>query len=130
MPDTAFTLREVAPATPLRVEVVSDIKRFAALRAEWSDLLCASAASCPFLTWEWLHTWWTHLGGARTLNLLTVRSGDQLMGLAPLSFVRGSLPWQSRLEFLGTGFAGSDYLDVIARRPFEAACVGSITEWL
>src|SRR5262249_59224281 len=29
----------------------------------------------------------------------------------------------SKLEFLGTGFAGSDYLDLIVRRGFEAECV-------
>ena len=36
---------------------------------------------------------------------------------------RDALPWLSRLEFLGTGYAGSDYLDLIVRRGHELEVV-------
>ena len=60
------------------VEKIEDPAAFAGLREEWSDLLEASASNCLFLTWEWLYTWWEHLGGGRRLCLLTVRRGGQL----------------------------------------------------
>jgi CelD/BcsL family acetyltransferase involved in cellulose biosynthesis len=113
-------LREGAIVGSARVELIDDLAGFTALRSEWNGLLAESAANGPFLSWEWLHAWWTHLRGGRALRLLTVRDGGELIGVAPLALVRGPLPWLSRLEFLGTGYAGSDYLDVIVRRDREA----------
>jgi CelD/BcsL family acetyltransferase involved in cellulose biosynthesis len=114
----------------MKVEIIDDIQRFAELRLEWNELLAASRADCPFLTWEWLYTWWTHLRGSRRLQLITVRDGDELIALAPLAVSRAPVPWLSTLEFLGTGYAGSDYLDVIARRDRETEGVHSIAETL
>jgi CelD/BcsL family acetyltransferase involved in cellulose biosynthesis len=117
-------------AESIRVEVVDDLSRFTEVRPEWNALLRASAADCPFLTWEWLHAWWTHLRGARNLRVLAVRAGDELIGLAPLSVSRRGLPWLSKLEFLGTGYAGSDYLDLIVRPGFETECVRALARSL
>lgn len=102
--------------TSLVVECIQDADRFAAMRAEWNELLSESDASNPFLTWEWMHTWWTHLADGSALRLMAVRDGGQLIALAPLRAVNATLPWFARLEFLGTGHAGSDYLDIIVRR--------------
>jgi CelD/BcsL family acetyltransferase involved in cellulose biosynthesis len=113
------------------VDVIVDAGGFAALGAEWSELLHDSQSNNPFLTWEWLHVWWTHLAGSRALRLVTLRTGDgQLIGIAPLCESRTRLPWLAHLEFLGTGWAGSDYLDVIARRGHERACANALSEWL
>ncbi len=100
------------------VSIVDDPRTFSQSRAEWNELLSASAANSPFLTWEWLHPWWTHLAGASRLRLVTLRSEQTLLAVAPLRVSRGHLPFQ-QLEFLGTGYAGSDYLDVIVRRGVE-----------
>ena len=53
------------------------------------------------------------------LHIVLVWDGDELVGIAPLARTRTTLPWLSRFEFLGTGFAGSDYLDIIVRRDRE-----------
>ena len=106
----------------LTVERVSDVDAFEALRQEWDELLAASDSCCVFLTWEWLYTWWKHLAEDRKLCILAVRRGSELMALAPLalrprSLTRGCpLPV---LEFLGSGFVGSDYLDFIVRKGAE-----------
>ena len=123
-------LREVATAVPVRVAVVSDAAGFAALRPEWNDLLANSAANGPFLTWEWLHSWWAHLRGRRALRILTVRDGQELIAIAPFALGSARVPWLSHLEFLGTGYAGSDYLDVIVRRDREAEGVEAIGTWI
>lgn len=114
----------------MRLELIDDLQRFAALRPEWRELLSASRADCPFLTWEWLHAWWTHLRETRRLRLLAVWDGDELLALAPLAVSRARLPWLPTLEFLGTGYAGSDYLDLIARRDCEAESVEAIARFL
>jgi CelD/BcsL family acetyltransferase involved in cellulose biosynthesis len=113
---------------PLRVEWIADAAAFAALRDQWDDLLRASLADCVFLTWEWLFPWWQQLGGDRALQILLVWAGNELVGAAPLTRSRTTLPWLSRLEFLGTGFAGSDYLDVIVRSDREADAMHAIAD--
>ena len=98
------------------VNIITDVERFTALTLEWNELLRDSAADCPFLTAEWLQAWWTHIAGARALHIITVRDDNrQLIAIAPLMVVEGPLGLFRRLEFLGTGYAGSDYLDVIVR---------------
>jgi CelD/BcsL family acetyltransferase involved in cellulose biosynthesis len=115
------------------VEVIEDAERFAALREEWTELLQSSASNCLFLTWEWLYTWWKHLGGGKRLSLLAVRSGDRLIALAPLALSRSRIPALSplrRLEFLGTGSIGSDYLDVVVRGGWESEALEALAEHL
>src|SRR6186713_2260045 len=103
MPATELMQPEMAATAIPRVVVVDDMRGFGDLRADWQALLQASEADSPFLTWEWLHAWWTHLREVRGLQLLTVRASDRLIGIAPLSISRGRLPWLSQLEFVGTG---------------------------
>lgn len=99
----------------MTIELIDNTARFGALHAQWNELLAASSAESPFLTWEWMHAWWTHVGGPRRLAIVAVREGDQLIAVAPLCASRGRLPFLWRWEFMGTGFAGSDYLDAIVR---------------
>jgi CelD/BcsL family acetyltransferase involved in cellulose biosynthesis len=109
---------------------IQDAETFASLRDEWSDLLRSSAGRNPFLTWEWLYAWWTHFARTDGLRLIAVRSGSELIAMAPLRLINAPLDWFSRLEFLGTGDAGSDYLDVIVRRGREDDAVGALAEFL
>jgi CelD/BcsL family acetyltransferase involved in cellulose biosynthesis len=119
--------------TALRVDLVDQPEAFAALESEWRDLLADSAGDTMFLTWEWMHTWWTHLGRSHRLAVMTVRRGERLMGLAPFAVRRwrpGSLDLLPRLEFLGSGDVGSDYLDVIVRRGAEAPVMHALADAL
>jgi CelD/BcsL family acetyltransferase involved in cellulose biosynthesis len=104
------------------IEIIDDLAGFARLRAEWTELLRASDADCLFLTWEWLYTWWYHLAGRRRLHIVVLRSGGDLLAIAPVAVrdhrVASLLPLPT-LQFLGTGAVGSDYLDVIVRRGAE-----------
>jgi len=112
-----------------RIEKITDEPGFHALREEWTELLASSSSDCVFLTWEWLHTWWKHLGAGRRLDLISVRQGEALIGLAPLLV---QPPRPSRLvpcrtrQFLGTGSVGSDYLDVIVRRGRESEALDAL----
>ena len=105
------------------IDRIDDPARFQALNAEWDELLKASSADSPFLTWEWLWSWWKHLAADGTLHILAFRDRDRLVAIAPLMSrtlrVAGLAPVRV-LEFLGTGSVGSDYLDLIVRRGQEA----------
>jgi len=95
---------------------------FAAMRAEWSELMGSSDAGV-FNSWEWLYPWYTRLGGGRALHILEARDGEgNLLGLMPLCMERRRVMGQTlrRLAFLGETEVGSDYLDVVARRGCEA----------
>ena len=122
-------LDRLQPGT-LAASVIDHIDRFGELRTEWTDLLESSNSNNPFLTWEWLYAWWKHLSGRRTLQILTVRAeGYRLVGVAPVCASRERWPGLSRLEFMGTGWAGSDYLDLIARRGYERDAVAAFAGW-
>jgi len=118
---------------PWVVERIADRDGFAALRADWDGLLEGSASDGFFLTWEWLYTWWKHLGGDRRLALLAVRCGGELVAVAPLALGRSRewrpLPLRS-LQLLGTGQVGSDYLDLIARAGAERPAAGALADYL
>src|SRR5262245_6597448 len=115
----------------LSVETVTDPRRFSALREEWTELLADSPGANPFLSWEWLHSWWAHLGAPCELRLMLVRRGLDLVAIAPLALRPGraarlrTLPFDA-LEFLGTGKVGSDYLDVIVRRGEAATALPAL----
>ncbi|HZW88182.1 MAG TPA: GNAT family N-acetyltransferase [Myxococcaceae bacterium] len=108
-----------------------DAGRFASMGEEWNALLADSDADSVFLTWEWLHTWWRHLGGRHRLRILAVRDGGELVAVAPLARaplqLDRFLPFPS-LRWLGTGAVGSDYLDLVIRRGWEDAAVAVLAD--
>lgn len=108
--------------------VIDSAWGFTALRPEWNSLLRASGAASPFLTWEWLHTWWRHLSGSSALRMLAVRAGSELVAVAPFRMTTGTAYLPS-LEMLGTGDAGSDYLDIIVRSGWEAEALAAIEQF-
>jgi CelD/BcsL family acetyltransferase involved in cellulose biosynthesis len=114
----------------VNVELIENADRFAAMQAEWNELLASSAAESPFLTWEWLNAWWTHLGAGRRLAIVAVRDGARLVALAPLCASRGRMPLLWHYELMGTGFAGSDYLDAIVRQGCEAEVLAALARFL
>ena len=100
-----------------------------ALRSEWDALLERTPSAEVFRSFEWLRTWWEVFGAEehRSLLVITVRRGGELVGLAPLLLhpVKGLGPARvRRLEFMGTGEdeadeVCSDFLDVIAAPGLE-----------
>ena len=99
--------------------IITDEQQFYALRHEWNALLDASNSRTVFLKWEWMQAWWNHLRGGAALHVITVRSNGRLIGIAPLVLRPGRVAVPARLEFLGAGRAGADYLDLIVHRDHE-----------
>ena len=117
----------------MKIQWIESTGGFDNLREEWDQLLADSASDCVFLTWEWLRTWWSHLAERRQLRIVVVRSGGELVALAPLAVRPGSVtrlfPFRV-VEFLGSGTVGSDYLDLIIRRGAEAEALDALSRAL
>jgi CelD/BcsL family acetyltransferase involved in cellulose biosynthesis len=123
----------------MQVQQVENADEFDRLRGEWNALLEESAANGVFLTFEWLRTWWKHLAGGRKLSMVALRNdsndgndGNNLVGLAPLAIRPAGLqrlfPFRCS-EFLGSGTAGSDYLDLIVQKTSEDEVVEALVKY-
>jgi CelD/BcsL family acetyltransferase involved in cellulose biosynthesis len=99
------------------ISIVEDAQVFATLEQEWNDLYHDSQLVTPFQSWAWLYSWWEAYGKRYALQLIIVRNGEgHLIGILPLML--GRRRGLRRLLFVGTG--ASDYLDVLARKGWEA----------
>jgi len=130
---TASTSKTAGRPLPCAIERIAEAEGFRRLRDEWDDLLSKSPSDSLFLTWEWMFTWWKHLGGRRRLSILAVRSAGELIAIAPLALRPpdfGRLAPFPSLEFLGTGLAGSDYLDLIVRAGREQDALPALADFL
>ncbi len=115
------------------VRVVDSLEEMAGLGPAWDSLLGESRSDTIFLTWEWLYTWCEcFLGAERQPFVLTVFDRGELVGVAPWC-IRTRRRWGMRvrrIEFLGGPEAGSDYLDVFARRGQERDVARAIYDHL
>ncbi|MFW5713585.1 MAG: GNAT family N-acetyltransferase [Brevefilum sp.] len=83
---------------------------------DWNHLLQNSASHVPFLTFDYLRTWWETRGGGEwpqdsQLVLTAAFDGESLMGVAPLFHTENILGTPA-LMFVGA-FEVSDFLDFI-----------------
>jgi CelD/BcsL family acetyltransferase involved in cellulose biosynthesis len=117
----------------LEVSVVSREEELAGLRERWEALLNAAREASPFLSWEWMTCWWQAYGQGKTLLLLLVSRGGELVGLAPLyseSVSRYGLFRYRVVRFLGDGSNDSDYLDLLSRSGEEQAVAEAVADFL
>ena len=68
----------------IAVDVIHDYATFVNLEAKWNETVDRAGLTHPFLRHEWLRTWWDSFGEGRTLNIIVVRAGNRILGLAPL----------------------------------------------
>lgn len=107
--------------------IYRDESGFAALRAQWNELLSRSRFDALFLTWEWQTTWWRCLGQGE-LWLLAWRDGQDLVGIAPL-FCHRDAGGAARLSIVGC-IEVSDTLDLIIAAGYEEQVYLAFLDWL
>lgn len=92
---TGIELRQVrqpAPSeTELTVETVADFQSFVELEPAWNALLNRAGVEHPFLTHEWVRTWWECFGAGKRLHVLIARRGREVVGLAPMMVSAGRM---------------------------------------
>jgi CelD/BcsL family acetyltransferase involved in cellulose biosynthesis len=71
---------------------VEEVRDFPGLIPKWERLFSLCASPTPFLTWQWVSTWWKCFGKAEKPLLLTLGNGnDGLRAIAPLYVESGKL---------------------------------------
>ena len=93
------------------------------VRAEWIGLLEGCAEQIPFVTPAWQQLWLQHFQGEKQLQVLTVRDGERLIGVAPM------LRHGTDAEFVGH-YSICDYLDAVITPGFERAVILSVLKQL
>lgn len=128
--DSATAMHPAASAVPgerpggapeLSVEMVSDYRSFRELEPVWNRLVEEAGIDHPFLTYEWVLSWWECFGGGKTLHVFVVRAGSEAIAIAPLMLSRTRMyGFPVRLmEFLANVY--TERFDfIIARRPADA----------
>ena len=69
----------------LTVRETSDLRELAADRPLWDSLLARTPRASFFHTLAWLESYWRHFGQRQKLRLLSVWSGEELVGILPLA---------------------------------------------
>lgn len=113
----------------LMTEVIRDSDALDSLATEWRTFCERATCQVPFLTPEWMLTWWKRWGGVNQLFVVTVRNrGGRLVGLAPFCIRRSRLKrWGPRaLRFLADQGVGTDHLDLIAEPDIAAEVVHEV----
>lgn len=91
------------------VQKIDKFEEFLKLDDIWNEFLAKSEADYPFLTFEWISTWWKYFREKNKLFILLIRENGLLKAIAPLMLVKRS--GINILEFIGT--SRSDYLNFI-----------------
>ena len=91
------------------VRRISDDDEFLQLGPRWRELEERSGPVNPFLTFEWLSSWWRSFGQGHQLCVLVVERDGALEALAPLMLLRRRA--FTTLRFIGRPF--SDYSDFL-----------------
>lgn len=70
------------------------------LRAAW-DQAVLETGGAVYMTFDWLHIWWSFYGGSSQLRLFVFRSGDRLRAILPFYIdTLGGGPFQIRIARL------------------------------
>lgn len=84
----ALPRRAIARSAEYQVEVVNDYESFVALEPVWNTLVIEAGADHPFLEHFWIRTWWECFSAGSAMHIVLVKSGGQVVAIAPLILTR------------------------------------------
>ena len=132
---------EVAANPYNRVEVISNIDDFLALREQWNAINDHTQNGNVFISWEWLYTWWEtyQKQGDRSLYILSCTNiHNELLGIAPFQIVNNPkryFPCSRQLLMLGTGetdgsLVFGEYMDLLIKQGHGTAVTRALSDYL
>lgn len=128
----AFSQTHAAQCLPGHVTTtcVTTASALEQLSSEWQELFQRIGCRNPFLSVEWIISWWSHWGGHHRLMVVAVRDrAGRLVAVAPFSIRMSRLgTWGPRaLCFLTAhDFVGSYHLNILVDPEFESVAVDAI----
>lgn len=68
----------------MRIHNITNLKDFLQLQHVWNSVVTTSSFNNIFLSYQWFAAWWRNLSGQHTLEVLLMREGEAVVGIAPL----------------------------------------------
>jgi len=104
---------------PLRVDTITDWQGLLDLQPAWDALLEESGVDHPFLSHEWVRTWWECFGAGHQLYVLVVKDREQPIAIVPLMLSAGRFCGLRVRRLQTAGNVHTQRFDVISgrRRP-------------
>jgi hypothetical protein len=115
------------------VTLISNFIELKKMRLQWNALLKDSTSATFFLTWEWMISWSeVYINKNRKIFILLFHEKNELIGIAPfyISYKKWHFLTIREVNFLGTPDAGSDYIDVFARKGCEDRVSNAVYDYL
>jgi CelD/BcsL family acetyltransferase involved in cellulose biosynthesis len=81
---TPIALTHLAPA--LHVEAITEFQAFLDLHDVWDRLVDEAGIEHPFLSHDWMRTWWECFGKGKQLHILLIKYGRTPVALVPLMY--------------------------------------------
>ena len=106
-------------------KVITDESGLGALESDWRAIYESCGDQSPFLSYDWIATWWRHFGQDKRLAVVAILRDGSPVGIAPLMLAKKA--GCRSLQFLGRPL--SDYSDFLIAEDPEAN-VASLTEYI
>ena len=121
----------------LQLRIVDSCEELSQLKSSWDKILSELPEYSPFLTWEWMNTWWGIYKTKLTrLLVLEISDGSNVVAIAPFYIRKKILPTPCRAMYLlGTGEPESkevcsEYLDIICIPHYSKAVSSTVESFL
>jgi CelD/BcsL family acetyltransferase involved in cellulose biosynthesis len=85
---TAAAPPRTETARNVTIETVSEERAFLQLADEWDETVARAHVPHPFLSHDWMRTWWECFGRGAQLHIVIVRSQGAIAAIAPLLLER------------------------------------------
>jgi CelD/BcsL family acetyltransferase involved in cellulose biosynthesis len=114
------------------LSILKEESDFKKLKDVWNNFLIKAGHHNIFLTWEWLYSWWEVYKKNKQLNILIIKVGDEIKGIAPFYVGKKRFMGLSYniLRFLGDQEVCSEYLDLIMNNTINVTVLKEIYNFL
>jgi len=105
----------------LAVDLIQDEESFVRLGPVWNHLVDQAGFDYPFISHEWVRTWWESFDHGARLHILVVKEGQEPIAIAPLMMDRGRMYGYPVRRLRGIANVYTERFDfILTRRPKEA----------
>ncbi|OZM56057.1 hypothetical protein CIB95_13180 [Lottiidibacillus patelloidae] len=93
----------------LQIQLVTSMKQLEIYREAWDEILKKNNNNNPFLTFDWIKTWWDYFGEDKKLHVKVLRDENEIIAFLPL--MKRKKKYIEEIFFIG--FGQSNYMDIV-----------------
>lgn len=106
--------------------VISDFSTLRNYEEEWKKILLQNSNNNPFIEFEWVEYWWSHLGRYHELFVIMIRQDSQIAGFCPLMLTKKRLC--TEVNFIG--YSDICYMDLILNDEYRKESIDGLISFL